>query len=95
MKTTYKGYELRQGVETFAHKLCKALGRRPVHVAWVDWTTTAGISKHGDMVLSDIADDATVSRQVFEQYCGFVAHELCHHAYTDFDARGADMKPIF
>jgi cobalamin biosynthesis protein CobT len=40
------------------------------------------------MILADIADDATVSRQVFEQYCGFVAHELCHHAYTDFDARG-------
>ena len=88
MKNTYKGYELRQGVETFLHKLCKALGRRPVHITWVDWTTTAGISKHGDMILADIADDATVSRQVFEQYCGFGAHELCHHAYTDFDARG-------
>lgn len=87
MKTTYKGYELRQGVETFAHKLCKALGRRPVRIAWVDWTTTAGINQGGEMVLADIADDATVTRQVFEEYCGFVAHELCHHAYTDFNAR--------
>jgi cobalamin biosynthesis protein CobT len=89
MKATYKGYELRQGVETFAHKLCKALGRKPVRIAWVDWTSTAGISQGGDMVLADIADDAVVTRQVFEQYCGFVAHELCHHAYTDFNARAS------
>lgn len=87
MKSFYKGYELRQGVETFAHKLCKALGCRPVRVAWVDWTTTAGINQGGEMVLADIADDATVARHVFEEYCGFVAHELCHHAYTDFNAR--------
>ena len=57
MKTTYKGFELRQGVETFIHKLCKALGRKPVRIAWVDWTTTAGISQGGDLgfrcVLSD------------------------------------------
>jgi len=58
-----------------------------VRIAWVDWTTTAGINQGGEMVLADIADDATVTRQVFEEYCGFVAHELCHHAYTDFNAR--------
>ena len=87
MKTTYKGYELRQGVETFIYKLCKALNRKQVRVTWVDWTTTAGISQGGDLVLADIADDATVTRQVFEEYCGFGAHELCHHTYTDFNAR--------
>lgn len=87
MKSFYKGYELRQGVETFIHKLCKALGRNPVRIDWVDWISTAGMSASGELVLCDIADDATVPRHVFEEYCGFGAHELCHHAYTDFDAR--------
>ena len=87
MKSTYKGYELRLGVEDFAHKLCKSLTLPNIAIKWVAWTTTAGINNHGEMVLADIADDATVSRWVFEKYCGFVAHELCHHKYTDFNAR--------
>jgi len=87
MKSFYKGYELRQGVEQFAHKLCKALKRSPVDIQWVSWTSTAGISSCGRLILADIRDDATVSHAVFEKYCGFVAHELCHHTYTDFDQR--------
>ena len=82
MKQYYKGYELRQGVAVFAHKLCSNLGRPPVTVVWSSSVQTAGISTSGTMYLADIADDVTVHRSVFEKYCGFVAHELCHHVYS-------------
>ena len=78
MKNKFFGYELRSGVETLAHKVCLALNLPPVNLSWVDWTTTAAINGHGDMVIANIADDAVVPASTFKRYCGFVVHELCH-----------------
>ena len=63
MKNKFFGYELRSGVETLAHKVCLALNLPPVNLSWVDWTTTAAINGHGDMVIANIADDAVVDRK--------------------------------
>ena len=93
MKSFYLGHEVRSGVTAFAHKLCRALSLPEVTIRWVEWTTTAGINSHGDMILANIADDARVSRIEFEKYCGFVAHELCHHKYTDFNVH-SDIQYI-
>lgn len=90
MKNKYFGYELRSGVETLTHKVCLALKLPPVNLAWVDWTTTAAINGNGDMVISNIADDAVVPASTFKRYCGFVVHELCHRKYTDFGHRASN-----
>ena len=91
MKSNYKGWEVREGVTFAAHKICAMLGLPPVKVKWCDWISTAAMSAHGDLLLNDIRDDATVSRSIFERYVGFVVHELLHRKYTDFAVEHIDQ----
>ena len=88
MKAFYKGYEVRAGVTSLCHKVCNYLGLKPVALYWSCGIQTACINGRGVMQLADIADDSVVSRAVFEDYCGYVVHELLHRKYTDFSVRG-------
>ena len=90
MKTTYRGYELRAGVETLCQKINVAfnIDAEPVVVTWSSGTSTAAINQWGRIVMANVLDEAVVSRAVFEKYCGFAVHELLHRHYTNFNARG-------
>ncbi len=81
----YQGYQFRRAVEEAAQKVCKTLGLGKVRIYWTTKTTTAGINYGGDLCLADIADDARLNEADLHKYMGFVVHELCHRAYTDFD----------
>lgn len=91
MKAALKGYELRHGVEQAAHKFCSGLGLPPVTINWSNQISTAGISADRVMILSDVRDDAVVSKAMFVRYVGFVLHELAHHKFTDFNVNGGDQ----
>lgn len=88
MKAFYKGYEVRAGIMSLGYKVCTYLGLHQVSIGWRYGISTACINSRGVLWLADIADDAVVSRAVFEDYCGFVIHELLHRKYTDFSVRG-------
>jgi Mg-chelatase subunit ChlD len=88
MKAFYKGYEVRKAVQTLGYKVCAYLKLRQVKIGWNSGIQTACINAKGAIWLADIADDAVVSRAVFEDYCGYVVHELLHRKYTDFSVRG-------
>lgn len=88
MKAFYKGYEVRAAVESLGYKVCSYLSLRNVRIGWSADVQTACINGRGILWLADIADDAVVSRAVFEDYCGYVIHELLHRKYTDFSVRG-------
>jgi hypothetical protein len=85
----FKGYAFRAGVEAFATKATKALGLTDVNIVWSRGISTAGIDNHGTLYLSDVDDASTLTETDLHKYCGFVLHELCHHAYTDFHVRGS------
>jgi hypothetical protein len=80
------GFEARAGLESFARTLCGSLGLPPVKVKWSD-ISTAAISHHGTMYLSDIGDATKVPRNILARYAGYIVHELLHRKYTDFKAR--------
>lgn len=81
-----KGYQLRNGIEGMAHKVCAALGLPPVTIRWTG-ISTAAINQRGDMMLANVRDDEQVTPTLVNKYAGFVVHELLHRKYTDFTAR--------
>jgi hypothetical protein len=87
-RPSVRGLEFRLGLEAFAHKVGKSLGLRQVSVYWRHDVQTAGINSDGNLYLAGIPDDSTVSRALVVKYAGYVVHELLHHKYTDFYARG-------
>ena len=76
-----RGWEFRKGVEDAAHKITSALKLRAITIQWHN-IPTACIDGKGRMVLSDIADDAVVTKHLFMRYMGFIVHELLHRKYT-------------
>jgi len=87
-RPSVRGLEFRLGLEAFAHKVGKSLALSSVRVYWRHDIQTAGINDHGNLYLAGIPDDSTVSRALVVKYAGYVVHELLHHKYTDFHARG-------
>jgi hypothetical protein len=83
-RTSIRGFEARHGLETFAAVACSALTLPPVRVHWESGCATAAINQRGDLILSDIPDDAQVARAQFARWVGYVVHELLHRRYTDF-----------
>jgi hypothetical protein len=86
-RPTIRGWELRQGVEAFAHHACSALSLRPVKVSWRAGITTAAIDASGTVILAAVADETTITRATLMRYCGFVVHELLHRKHTRFDSK--------
>jgi uncharacterized protein YegL len=79
-----RGWELRKGIHDAVHKICSALGLKPVRIIWDADITTACINAKGTIRLADIKDDAVIPHKVFMRYLGFVVHELLHRKYTRF-----------
>jgi Mg-chelatase subunit ChlD len=78
------GWEMRAGIESFAHHCASALGLASITVAWSGAIATAAINQHGTLYLTNVRDDARIPRALFRRYVGFVVHELLHRKYTDF-----------
>lgn len=87
-RRTVRGWELRQGVEQFAHQTAKHLGLRSIRITWQP-IATAAINGQGDMILAAVKDDAVIGRATLVRYVGFVLHELLHRKYSDFDVNGS------
>lgn len=83
-RPSVRGLEFRLGLEAFAHKVGSSLGLSRVRIFWRYDIQTAGINAGGNLYLSGIPDDSTVSRALVVKYAGYVVHELLHHKYTDF-----------
>ena len=88
MKARLNGYEFRQAIEQATHKICSELKLKPVTVAYSNGASTAGINSKGDIMLPNVADDAIITRPLFDRYVGFILHELLHRKYTDFNING-------
>ena len=86
------GWELRAGIESFAHHCANSLGLSGIKVQWSRGTSTAAISRGGDLYLANVKDSARINRALFTRYVGFVVHELLHRKYTDF-LIGAGVGP--
>lgn len=92
MKAFYSGFEFRPAVEELLAKINASLHLTPINVVWCG-IQTAAINRDGRVMLADVADDARLSHATLLRYVGMGAHELCHHAYTDWNiiARVADL----
>jgi Mg-chelatase subunit ChlD len=86
-RRTVRGWELRQGVEQFAHQTAKHLGLYRIRVVWAA-IPTAAINGNGTMILAAVKDDAVIGRATLVRYVGFVLHELLHRKYSRFDING-------
>ena len=86
-RRTVRGWELRQGVESFAHQVAEHLGLRGITIRWTA-IETAAINGSGVMYLSSVKDDAVINRATLVRYVGFVLHELLHRKYSNFDVNG-------
>ena len=82
---TYRGFEFKRAVTLAIHKICTDIGRNPVHIEWGN-IETACINNTGRLMLSNVRDDATLTKGDLMRYVGFGVHELLHWTYTDFDA---------
>lgn len=80
----YTGIQFRAAVEEILGKVNNALGLKPIRVQWTDQIETAAINMTGHVLLADVPDNARVTHATLVRYCGMGAHELCHHAYTDW-----------
>lgn len=83
-RPSISGWEMRSGIESFAHHCANALGLSGIKVQWSRGTSTAAISRGGDLYLANVKDSARINRALFTRYVGFVVHELLHRKYTDF-----------
>jgi len=83
-RPSISGWEMRSGIESFAHHCANALGLSGIKVQWSRGTSTAAISRGGDLYLANVKDNARINRALFTRYVGFVVHELLHRKYTDF-----------
>lgn len=86
-----RGYQFRQGLESFAHKAAQSLGLEKIKVYWLADVQTAGMSGSNDLYLSNVTDEAIISRALVLKYAGYVVHELLHSKYTNFNVRGSSQ----
>lgn len=83
-RATIKGWELRQGIDQFAHHVCSQLGLPEVSVTWDYNTPTACINQVGHIKVRAVRDDANITNATLVRYAGFIVHELLHRKYSDF-----------
>lgn len=80
------GWELRRAIAQLVDQLGGKV-RAGLSLQWQD-VGTAAISASGDLYLPPVKEDAKLSRAQFVRYVGYVIHEVCHWAYTDFSING-------
>jgi hypothetical protein len=82
---TYRGHEFKRAVTLAIHKICADLGRDPVQIQW-GGTQSASITNRGYLCLSNVKDDAVLTKADLMRYVGYGVHELLHWTYTNFEA---------
>lgn len=85
-KAKYFGWEFKPALTAAIHKIASDLGLSSVKVVFRADIPTAAINRQGQIYITNIADDAVLTRADLERYTGFALHELLHWMYTNFNA---------
>jgi hypothetical protein len=85
-KSKYFGWEFKPALTVAIHKIASDLGLGTVKVTFRADIPTAAIDRQGQIYITNIADDAVLTRQDLERFTGFALHELLHWKYTNFNA---------
>jgi len=86
IKSKYLGWEFKPALTAAIHKIASDLGLNNVKVTFRSDIPTAAINRQGQIFITNIADDAVLTRQDLEKFTGFALHELLHWKYTNFGA---------
>jgi len=85
-KAKYFGWEFKSALTTAIYKIAADLGLERVYVTFKDEIPTAAIDRHGQIYITNIADDAVLTRFDLERFVGYAFHELLHRKFTNFSA---------
>jgi hypothetical protein len=85
-KAKYLGWEFKAALTVAIHKIASDLGLSRVKVLFKSDIPTAAIDRQGNIYITNIADDAVLTRGDLERFTGFALHELLHWKYTNFNA---------
>lgn len=85
-KAKYFGWEFKPALTAAIHKIASDFHLGNVKVVFRRDIPTAAINRQGVIYITNIADDAVLTRADLEQFTGFALHELLHWKFTDFDA---------
>jgi hypothetical protein len=86
IKPKYFGWEFKPALTAAIHKIASDFGLGNVKVVFRSDIPTAAINRQGQILITNIADDAVLTRKDLEKFTGFALHELLHWKYTNFDA---------
>jgi len=86
IKAKYFGWEFKPALTAAIHKIASDLGLGTVKVTFHSDIPTAAINRQGQIYITNIADDAVLTRADLERFTGFALHELLHWKYTNFSA---------
>jgi hypothetical protein len=85
-KAKYFGWEFKPALTAAIHKIASDFQLGNVKVVFRRDIPTAAINRQGVIYITNIADDAVLTRADLEQFTGFALHELLHWKFTNFDA---------
>lgn len=89
----YFGWEFKPALTTAIHKMASDLFIRSVNVQFKESIPTAAINRHGQILITNIKDDAVMSQLHLQKFTGFGLHELLHRKWTDFDQIDTSKSP--
>jgi len=90
-KSKYFGWEFKPALTAAILKIASDLGLGSVKVTFRADIPTAAIDRQGQIYITNIADDAVLTRADLERFTGFALHELLHWKYTNFNAIDTDQ----
>ena len=89
----YFGWEFKPALTAAIHKIAADLSIRNVNVQFKESIPTAAINRHGQILITNIKDDAVMSQLELQKFTGFGLHELLHRKFTDFDQIDTSKSP--
>ena len=89
----YFGWEFKPALTAAIHKMASDLSIRRVNVQFKESIPTAAINRHGQIIITNIKDDAVMSQLELQKFTGFGLHELLHRKFTDFDQIDTSKSP--
>ena len=89
----YFGWEFKPALTAAIHKMASDCEIRRVDVTFKESIPTAAINRHGQILITNIKDDAVMSQLDLQKFTGFGLHELLHRKWTDFDQINTSKSP--
>lgn len=89
----YFGWEFKPALTAAIHKIAADCEIRNVNVQFKESIPTAAINRHGQILITNIKDDAVMSQLDLQKFTGFGLHELLHRKFTDFDQIDTSKSP--